>query len=172
MKREEKELSIASLKALFAQTEAVILADTSGVDVNSINILRSKFRAEGITFKVVKNTLAKRALAGSSMAALAASFVGPTAIATKPGDPVTPAKIVVEFAKDSKAFEIKGGFISGSLLNAAGVDQLSKMKNRNELRSEFLSLLKAPQSRFVGVCNTMVTQFVSLLNARAEDLEG
>lgn len=172
MKRTDKELNIASLKELFEQSEAIILTDTSGVDVNSINILRSRFRAEGITFKVVKNTLAKRALEGSSFEALASSFVGPCAIATKPGDPVTPAKIVVEFAKDNKAFEIKCGFISGSMLNVAGVEQLSKMKGRDELRSEFLSLLKAPQTRLVGVCNTMVTQVLGLLKARAEDLEG
>lgn len=171
MDQHPKAALVAELKELFDTAAGIVLADTSGVDVNSINELRSKCRAEGVTFRVVKNTLAKRALAGSEKEALIASFSGPTAIALKSGDPVTPAKLVIEFAKDNKAFEIKGGILGTSILDGAGVEEVSKMKGRDELRAELLSIFKAPQTQFVGICNTMVSQFVGLLSARSRDLE-
>ena len=171
MNRDQKAQNIAELTALFAGAEAILLADTSGVDVNSINQFRSACRAEGVTFRVVKNTLAKLALEANDMEALSASFVGPTAIALKAGDPVTPAKLAVAFAKDSKAFEIKGGLLAGRVLDAEGMLALSKMKNRDELRAELLSLFKAPQTQFVGIANTMVTQILGVMKARAEKLE-
>lgn len=171
MNRDQKAQNIAELTALFSGAEAILLADTSGVDVNSINELRSACRAEGVTFRVVKNTLAKLALKANDMEDLLPSFVGPTAVALKAGDPVTPAKIAVEFAKGAKAFEIKGGYISGRVLDAEGVVALSKMKTRDELRAELLSLFKAPQTQFVGIANTMVTQIVGVIKARAEKLE-
>jgi len=171
MNRQEKAQQVEELTEIFNSVEGVILADASGVDVNSINELRSDFRADGVTFRVVKNTLAKRALVGTDKELLSDSFRGPTAIAVKAGDPVTPAKIAVDFAKKNKAFEIKGGLLSEELLDVDGVIRVSKMKGREELLADLLSIFKAPQREFVGICNTMVTQFVSVLAARARDLE-
>lgn len=171
MKRESKVQQVEELQALFASVEGIFLADASGVDVNAINELRSAFRKEGVTFRVVKNTLARRALEGSANEALRELFRGPTAIAVKAGDPVSPAKIALNFAKDHAKFEVKGGILGGSLLDAAGVEAVSKMKGRDELRADFLSLLKAPQTQLVGICNTMVSQFVGLVSARARKLE-
>lgn len=171
MNRTQKEAAVTELQELFAGAEALLLSDTSGVEVNDINVLRSRCRAEGVTFKVVKNTLARRALKGTDNEAIAAHLVGPTAIAFKLGDPVTPAKILSKFDEDNKAFQLKGGILSGSVLDAEGVVKLSKMKGRDELRAELLSVFKAPQRDFVGITNTMVTQIVSLIAARARDLE-
>ncbi|MCL2325327.1 MAG: 50S ribosomal protein L10 [Proteobacteria bacterium] len=171
MNRGEKIALIESYKALFSGMEAVVIADTSGVSVNAINEVRTKFRAEGVSFRVIKNTLAKQALVGTDLEPVCAKFQGPVAVALKKGDPVSPAKIAVAFAKDNPKFEIKGGFVSGSLLDTAGVESLAKMKGRDELRAELLSIFKAPQTQFAGICNTMVTQILGLIKARADKLE-
>jgi large subunit ribosomal protein L10 len=171
MNRTEKQQAIEELKTLFSSAEAIILTNPVGIDVNSINAIRKQCRNEGVQFKLVKNTLAQRALLDSPKAPLADLFVGPCAVMLKPGDPVTPAKLVLEFAKKNKKFEIRGGFISGSVLNLAGVEQLSKMQTLPQLRASFLSLLKAPQTGFVGVNNALVTKFLRLLQARADQLD-
>lgn len=171
MDRETKAQQVEELTELFGSAEGIILADASGVDVNTINLLRSAFRKEGVTFRVVKNTLARRALEATGKEALAPSFRGPTAIAIKPGDPVSPAKIALGFSKEHDKFKVKGGLLGTTLLDAAGVEAVSKMRGRDELRADLLSLLKAPQTQLVGICNTMVSQFVGLLSARSRKLE-
>jgi large subunit ribosomal protein L10 len=161
MNRNEKEAAIASYKALFDGIDSVVLADTSGVPVNTISAVRSKFRAEGVTFRVIKNTLAKKALAGSVLEPICAKFHGPIAVALKAGDPISPARVAINFAKDNPTFKITAGFVSGNVLDAAGVDNLSKMRNRDEARAALLSCFKAS-----------ATKFAALLKARAEKLEG
>jgi large subunit ribosomal protein L10 len=161
MNRNEKEAAIASYKALFDGIDSVVLADTSGVPVNTINAVRSKFRAEGVTFRVIKNTLAKKALAGTVLEPICAKFHGPIAVAIKAGDPISPARVAINFAKDNPTFKITAGFVGGNVLDAAGVDSLSKMRNRDEARAALLSCFKAS-----------ATKFAALLKARAEKLEG
>ncbi|MFA5624989.1 MAG: 50S ribosomal protein L10 [Bradymonadales bacterium] len=171
MNRNDKNATLSAYKELFDGVEAVVLTDVSGVPVNTINELRSKFRAEGVTYKVVKNTIFKLAIQGTELEVLSDTISGPVAVALKKGDPVSPAKIAIEFLKTSPKFKIKGGYVSGSVLDLAGVESLAKMKDKNELRAELLSVFKAPQTQFVGVCNTMVTQILGLLSARADKLE-
>ena len=160
MNRNEKEAAVAAYKALFDGIDSVVLADTSSVTVNTINEVRSKFRAEGVTFRVLKNTLAKKALAGTVLEPVCSLFHGPVAVAMKHEDPISPARIAVEFAKANPNFKITGGLVSGSVLDANGVDGLSKMKNRDESRSELLSLFKAS-----------ATKFAALIKARADKLD-
>ncbi|MDX9721114.1 MAG: 50S ribosomal protein L10 [Myxococcota bacterium] len=171
MNREEKTAAIAELKELFAAADSIILTDTSGVTVNAIGSLRRKCRAEGITFRIAKNTLAKRALAGTPIENIADKFVGPTAFAIKHGDPVGPAKVICDYAKENKKFTIKWGLLGGSVLDPAGIEQLSQMKGKDELRSELLGLFNAPATQLLGIFSTMASQFVSLLQARADDLD-
>ena len=171
MNRTEKQQAIDELKVFFASAEAILIANPVGIDVNTVNGIRKQCRAEGVKFKLVKNTLAQRALLGTSKEPLSTLFAGPCAVLLKPGDPVTPAKLILEFAKKNKKFEIRGGFISGSILNAGGIEQLSKMQTLPELRSSFLGVLKAPQAGFVGVNNALVTKFLRLLQARTDQLE-
>jgi len=169
--RVNKEQVIEELRGLFEEAEALLLTNPIGLDVNTINGFRSKCRAEGIHFRVVKNKLAGLALKGTDKEGLIDLLKGPTAVAFKQGDPVTPAKLVLDFAKDNEKFVIKGGILSGKVLDQAGVESLSKMKTIPELRASFLSVLKAPQTEFVGINNTMVTQILGLLNARKDDLD-
>ena len=160
MNRNEKEAAVASYKELFNGIDSVVIADTSSVSVNTINEVRSKFRAEGVTFRVIKNTLAKKALAGSVLEPICAKFHGPVAVALKADDPIAPARVAVDFAKTNPNFKITAGFVAGSVLDVAGVENLSRMKNRNESRAELLSLFKASASKFAA-----------LLNAKAEKME-
>ncbi len=160
MNRNEKEAAIAAYKELFAGIDSFVIADTSGVSVNTINEVRSKFRAEGVTFRVVKNALAKKALAGTALEPVCAKFHGPVAIALKADDPISPARIAVDFAKANPNFKISGGIIAGDVLEANGVDNLSKMRTFNEARSALLSVFKAS-----------ATKFAALIKARAEKLE-
>ena len=160
MNRNEKEAAVAAYKALFDGIDSVVLADTSSVTVNTINEVRSKFRAEGVTFRVLKNTLAKKALVGTVLEPVCSLFHGPVAVAMKHEDPISPARIAGEFAKANPSFKITGGLVSDSVLGANGVDGLSKMKNRDESRSELLSLFKAS-----------ATKFAALIKARADKLD-
>lgn len=160
MNRNEKEAAVAAYKQLFDGIDSVVLADTSSVSVNTINEVRSKFRAEGVTFRVIKNSLAKKALAGTVLEPVCAKFHGPIAVAIKADDPISPARVAVDFAKNNPNFKITGGFVDGNVLDAAGVDSLSKMKNRDESRAELLSLFKAS-----------ATKFAALIKARAEKME-
>ena len=160
MNRNEKEAAVVAYKQLFDGIDSVVLADTSSVSVNSINEVRSKFRAEGVTFRVIKNSLAKKALAGSVLEPVCDKFRGPVAVALKADDPIAPARIAVDFAKTNPGFKITGGFVAGEVIDANGVDRLSKMKNRNESRAELLSVFKAS-----------ATKFAALLKAKAEKME-
>ena len=160
MNRNEKEAAIKSYQDLFKGIDSVVVADTSGVPVNTINEVRSKFRAEGVTFRVIKNTLAKKALAGTVLEPVCAKFHGPIAVAMKLDDPISPARVAVDFAKANPAFKITAGFVSGEVLDAAGVDNLSKMRTKNEARSALLSVFKGS-----------ATKFAAVLKARADKME-
>jgi len=161
MNRNEKEAAIASYKALFDGIDSVVIADTSGVTVNTINEVRSKFRAEGVTFRVIKNTLAKKALAGTVLEPICAKFHGPVAIAMKANDPISPARVAIDFAKNNPNFKITGGLVSGEVLDLAGVDNLSKMRTYSESLSALLSVFKGT-----------TTKFAAVLKARADKMEG
>ena len=160
MNRNEKEAAIEAYRALFAGIDSVVIADTSGVSVNTINEVRSKFRAEGVTFRVVKNTLVKKALEGTVLEPVCAKMHGPVAVAIKADDPISPARVAIDFAKANPTFKITAGFVSGQVLDAAGVDNLSKMRTRNEARSALLSVFKGS-----------ATKFAALIKARAEKME-
>lgn len=160
MNRNEKEATIAAYKQLFDGIDSLVIADTSGVTVNTISDVRSKFRAEGVTFRVIKNTLAKKALAGTVLEPVCAKFHGPVAVALKANDPISPAKIAVDFAKDNPTFKVAAGILAGDVLDAKGVENLSKMLGRDDARSAILSLFKASASKFAA-----------LIKAKAEKVE-
>ena len=109
MNRNEKEAAVAAYKQLFDGIDSVVLADTSSVSVNTINEVRSKFRAEGVTFRVIKNSLAKKALIGTVLEPVCEKFHGPVAVALKLDDPIAPARVAVDFAKTNPNFVITGG---------------------------------------------------------------
>lgn len=164
--------TVNELKDTFSKCASLILADYRGLTVAEVNGLRSEIRKTGCTYRVIKNTLARRAIEGTAMEPLADFFRGPTAIAYSFEDPVAPAKVLDQFAKDLKNLEIKAGFLEGELLKPAGVSNLAKMPGKDELRAQFLAQLMAPAQSFVRLLAAAPTNFLYLLQAQERKLGG
>jgi len=171
MNRAEKEQEVASIRSDLERAKSVILASHVGMDVNTVNELRSKFRAEGVHYRVVKNTLVKLAISGTDMEVISDLFVGPVAIAFSEEDAVSPARVIKGFAKDHDAYELRGGYLDGSALDVAGVKRLADMPTKDELRAKVLSLFTAVPTKFVRTLNAAPTSFLQVLTARKQDIE-
>ncbi|MDI3257807.1 MAG: 50S ribosomal protein L10 [Kyrpidia sp.] len=146
--RQEKVQAVEELAAKLREAKAAIVTDYRGLNVAEMTELRKRLREAGVDYKVVKNTLTRRATRAAQAEVLDQHLVGPTAIAFGFEDVVVPAKILSEFAKDHKALEIKGGLVEGRLVDAAGVDALAKLPPREGLLSMLLSVLQAPMRNF------------------------
>ncbi|RAL23862.1 50S ribosomal protein L10 [Lujinxingia litoralis] len=170
MNRAEKEQEVASIRSGLEQAKSVILASHVGMDVNTVNELRSKFRAEGVQYRVVKNTLAKLAIAGTDMEVISDLFKGPVAIAYSEEDAVSPARVIKDFAKDHNAYEVRGGYLDGQALDVDGVKRLADMPTKDELRAKVLSLFTAVPTKFVRTLNAAPTSFLQVLTARKQDI--
>jgi large subunit ribosomal protein L10 len=170
MERAVKEENISSLKGDLAKATSLVLADFRGINVKNDTALRREFRLNGCKYKVVKNTLLGRAVEGTAMAGLEKLFVGPTAIAYSFEDPAAPAKIATKVAKGEEKFIIKGGYVDGQALDAKGVEALSKMPTKDELRSSFLALLVAAPQNFLALLTAAPQQTLGVLAAREQQL--
>lgn len=170
MERAVKEENITSLKGDLAKALSLVLADFRGINVKNDTALRREFRLSGCKYKVVKNTLLGRAVEGTAMAGLEKLFVGPTAIAYSFDDPSAPAKIATKVAKGEEKFVIKGGYIDGKALDAKGVEALSKLPTKDELRSSFLALLVAAPQNLLALLQAAPQQMLGVLAAREQQL--
>lgn len=171
MNRQEKLDIVAELKGTLGKVASLVVADYRGLTVEQVNGLRSEIRKNACNYRVIKNTLFKRAIAGTAMEGLTPLFSGPTAIAYSFQDPVTPAKIIDKFAGDLKHLEVKGGFLDGQVLDQQGVKSLASMKGKDDLRAELLATFMAPAQTFVRLTNAVVVNFLYLLKAREGALE-
>lgn len=160
MSRAQKEAEVQELNERFANDEIVVLTHYSGLSVAEMTDLRAQLRAEGATFKVTKNTLAKLAVKGTKFEAIADMFTGPTGVATST-DPVAAAKVAHKFAKDNKNLIILGGALGEKVLSKEEVEALAKLPSLDEIRSKLVGLLVAAPTKLVGV-----------LQAPARDLVG
>ena len=133
MERAQKSEAIEDLKGVFANAGAVVVTHYSGMTVKQTEDLRARLRAEGAAFKIVKNTLAQKALGEDSAAS--EMFKGPVAIAFGP-DAVSAAKVATAYAKDNEKFTIIGGMMGPQVLDAAGVDALAKLPSLDQLRAK------------------------------------
>lgn len=169
LKRQEKETFVEALRGDFKKSQHAILVDFRGITVPAVTEFRRKIRASGGNYKVIKNTLAVRALEGTPLAGLKDKFIETTAIAYCDNDPVALAKVVVAFSKDHPQIVVKSGLVSGSeVLDANGVKNLSTMPGLPELRSQLLGVLQAPASKLVRLLNTPAQQMVRVLQAHAD----
>jgi len=170
--RTEKEQKVEELRAGLAEARSVVVASHMGIEVNDVNELRAEFRKRGVRYHVVKNTLAKLAIAGTELEPLGELLVGPVALAYSDTEAPSPAKIAKQFAKDHKKFEIIGGFLPGSgLLDQAGIEMLSEMLTKDELQAKLLGVFKAVPTKFVSTLTAAPTKFINVLSARKADLE-
>ena len=166
MDRAQKAESIESLKSVFADAGAVVVTHNLGLTVAEMEDLRGRLRKEGGAFKVVKNRLALKALGVEEGSAYHDLFKGPVGIAYA-ADPVTAAKVAAEFAKGNDKFKLIGGFMGDKVLDAAGVDALSKLPSLDQLRVKLIGLLQAPATKVAGVLQAPAGQLARVFNAYA-----
>ncbi len=131
--------------------KGVVLADYRGLTVEQDTILRKQMREAGVVYKVYKNTLIKRAIAGTEFEALAPQLDGPTAIAISKSDATAPARILFNFAKQAEALELKSGVVEGTYYDAEGVKVIATIPSREELISKLLGSIQSPISNFARV---------------------
>jgi len=169
--RTQKEELVASIRSDLENAKSVILANHTGIDVNTVNELRAEFRANDVKYRVVKNTLAKIAIRDTELEEIAEMFKGPTAIAYSEEDAVSPAKVIKDFAEEHDEYEVRGGFLDGDQLDMAGVEQLADMPTKDEMRAQFLRLLEAAPTKLLRVFKAAQNDFVQVLGARKRDLD-
>lgn len=145
---QEKQEVVAEVNAQVVQAQTIVLAEYRGIAVSDITRLRASARNSGVYFRVLKNTLARRAVNGTPFEVLAEKMVGPLVYSIS-ADPVAAAKIVHEFAKTNGKLVIKAGAMAGSLMSAAQVAELAAIPSRNELIARLMATMNAATSTFV-----------------------
>jgi len=168
--KSEKEAVIKDLKEKFTKAQAAILVEFNKLDVETVTKLRKKFRDGGVKYKVLKNTLAKRAAKGTSLELISEEFVWPVALAISYGDVIAPAKILTDFAKDLESIKVKAGVVQGKKVSPNEVKALAKMPGLPELRAKLLGMLNQPAGKLVRTIAAPGSQLARILKAREESL--
>lgn len=171
MDRSTKEQRVSEIRDSFTNVMSLVFADYRGLSVPAVTAMRQEFRKVGCEYRVMKNTLVKIAIKGSSLEPMSTMLTGPTAVIWSSESPSAPAKLALQYAKEQKTFVIKGGFFEGQLLDPAGVDQLSKMPGKPELQSMLLMTFLAAPQNFVRLTIAAPQNFAYLLDARKRALE-
>ena len=170
LNREEKAVVIDEVSAQLADAQSVIIAEYRGLDVASVTVLRKSARESGVYLRVLKNTLVRRAIAGTPFEGLSGELTGPLMYAIS-SDPVAAAKVLADFGKSNDKLVIKGGALPNNLLDVNGVKALATMPSREELLSKLLGTMQAPIAQFVRTLNEVPTKFVRGLAAVRDQKE-
>ncbi len=171
LKIAEKQQLVDELHEKFLKSKIVIVTDYKGLNVTKINELRKKLREADLEFKVVKNTLLIRAADETDVAVVKDHFQGPSAIVMSYGDPVNPAKILFDFAKDNDKLQIKAGAMGGKLLDMAAIKSLSTLPSREVLLSQVLRTMNAVPTSLVRALSNVPERFLYALQAIRDQKE-
>lgn len=171
MPRPDKEAAVKEITEKLTEAKSVVVTDYKGLDVASITELRRKLREAGVEYKVVKNTLARISASKAEVDEIKEFFVGPTAIAFGLEDAVSPAKILVDFAKNHTELEIKGGALNGTIIDIDKVKSLADIPPREVLLAKAFAGMKAPISGLVNVLQGNLRGLVQVLNQIKEQKE-
>ena len=166
MDRAQKQVAIETLERVFEGAGAVVVTHNLGLTVAEMTDLRGRLRKEGASLKMVKNTLAQKALNGSIGEAGDALFTGPVAIAYAP-DPVTAAKVATQYAKENEKFAIVGGFMGQEVLDLKAVSALATLPSLDQIRAKLVGLLQAPATKITGVLQAPAAQLARVFAAYA-----
>ncbi len=143
---EQKKAVVAQMKETLSSAKGAVLVEYSGLTVAQVTELRRKFLAEGVDYKVIKNTFTRIAADELGLEGFSAHLEGPTALASCPTDAIAPARILEQYITDTKtkALTVKAGIVEGEVLDAAQVKAIAKLPNREGMLSMLLSVLQAP----------------------------
>ena len=172
MPTEAKVREVEEFAGVLKDAHGVVLADFTGLSVGAIMALRRKCRDSGVHYKVIKNTLAKRALQGTGMESLGNLLAGPNAWAVHPSDQIAAAKVLSDFAKDHEALKIRGGYMEGRVLSVKEVQALAKLPSREVLLSQVLGGMRSPLVGFAGALGAVLRSFASVVDAYAKKRAG
>ena len=164
LNRQEKAIVIEEVTTQVAKAQSIVVAEYRGLDVASVTVLRKKARESGVYLRVLKNSLARRAVVGTPFEALSSKLTGPLIYGIS-ADPVNAAKVLAAFAKDNDKLVIKAGALPNSVLDVNGVKALATMPSREELLSKLLGTMQAPIAQFVRTLNEVPTKLVRGLAA-------
>lgn len=162
---EDKRAIVVSVNAAASEALSAVVADYRGLSVAEMTNLRLKARETGVYLKVVRNTLAKRAVAGTDYECLTDALVGPTVLAFSQDDPGAAARLIKDFAKDHDALEVKALAIGGVAYGAKDIDILAKLPTRDEAIAQLMSVMQAPVAKFVRTLNEVPGKFVRTMAA-------
>jgi large subunit ribosomal protein L10 len=165
LKIENKKQFVAGIKERFEKSKVVILTDYKGLNVEAMTELRAKLREAEIEYQVIKNTMLRLASEGTDVEAIKDNFKGPSAVALSYEDPVAPAKILTDFAKDHDKLEIKIGVMGGKVLELDGIKALSALPSREELLATVLSAMNAVPTALVTALSDVPRRMVNVLQA-------
>jgi large subunit ribosomal protein L10 len=171
LKLEEKQQITKDLHDRFARSAIIVVTDYQGLDVASISDLRRKLKESNVEYQVVKNTLLVRAAEGTEVALIKDHFKGPSAVAISYDDPVAPAKVLSQFAKDNNKLEIKVGILNGKVLDNQAIKALATLPSREVLLAHFLSALNAVPTSIVRVLAEIPRGLVNVLTAIKDQKE-
>jgi len=167
----EKKQIAKDLHEKLAKSKVIIVTDYKGLDVAMINDLRKRLREFEIEFKVVKNSLLIRAAQETDATLIQDYFKGPSAIALSYEDPVSPAKVLVHFAKENDRLEIKAGVMEGKVLDLAAIKALSSLPSREILLGQLLSVMNAVPTAFVRAMSDLPRRMLNVLVAIKDQKE-
>ncbi|MCC6215615.1 MAG: 50S ribosomal protein L10 [Polyangiaceae bacterium] len=174
MERTQKEEAVGTLRARFDRSTSTVFLDYTGMTVAEVSKLRDDFRARGIEYRVVKNTLVKKALADQAWVGKLDSVLrGMTGVAWSFEEPSAAARVVQEFRRQNEKLKVKGGLLDGEVLSSTAVEShLATLPGKDEMRAMLLAQLIAPLQRFVMLMNAPAREFVGVLAAKQRKDEG
>ena len=168
---EQKQAMVAEVAAKLAAAQAVIVAEYRGLDVGRVTQLRAKARKSGLYLRVLKNTLARRAVKGTPFESLSEQMVGPLMYGIA-ADPVAGAKVLSEFARENELFVIKAGAMPNAMMSAQDIKALAQLPGREQLIAMLLGTLQAPMAKLVRTLNEVPGKFVRTLAAYRDKQSG
>jgi large subunit ribosomal protein L10 len=168
---EQKQQIAQDLHERFGRAKVVILTDYKGLNVGAITDLRRRLKQAGIEYRVVKNSLLERAATDTPAAVIKGAFKGPSAIALSYDDPVAPAKVLSQFAKENNKLKIRLGVLGEKVIDEAAIKSLADLPSREVLLAQMLGVLNAVPTSFVRVLNAVPGGLVNVLTAIKDQKE-
>ena len=165
----QKEAILKDTQQRIADVRGLYLADFTGMTVQSLSLLRKRCREQGVQFRVIKNTLIKRAFHERGIRELDDQLVGPTGLVFSPSNEMAPAKILSDFAKEFEKPRVKAAVVDGRLYDRKAIARLAALPSREVLLAQLLSSFVAPMSNFLGAVNALLATPANMADALARE---